>query len=492
MPNFEIDQASLDALGPDERKKLERELAELQRLIQDNPAQGYFPHQKQIEFHLSRDPIKAFLGGNRSGKTTAGILDDIIQAVDREALPAHLQPYKRWEPPFYCRIVAPDFTATLEGVIFPKIREWAPRGQLKGGSWERAFDKQLRRLMFANGSWFQFMTFEQDIDKFGGAALHRVHHDEEPPEDIRKECQMRLIDYGGDELFTMTPLQGMTWMHDGIYLRRDESHITVVEVDMDDNPHLDSVTKERILDGLTEEERKARKEGKFVHFGGMVFDELVEGHMVPPIDPGYLDGQTVYVGIDPGLNKTAVVWAAFDRENAGLVFDELYLDNVTVQVACEHIKQKNRDWGIQPHMYIIDPSARNRTLTNAEQVQGEYARFGIYCAPGQNAIEPGIFQLKRRLQADPPAIRISKACRWLVWEMRRYRREQTPDGAFKPVDKDNHLIDALRYVFMARPWGAPPATGGRNRPRYQPGSPFVPPWDGRDLIPDAPPLGALS
>jgi hypothetical protein len=65
-------------------------------------------------------------------------------------------------------------------VIFPLIRQWVPRPQLLDESWEKAFSKQRRVLTFANGSTIQFLTFEQDLDAHAGAALHRVHFDEEP------------------------------------------------------------------------------------------------------------------------------------------------------------------------------------------------------------------------------------------------------------------------------------------------------------------------
>jgi hypothetical protein len=87
----------------------------------------------------------------------------------------------------------------MEGVIFQKLREWVPRTQLVGGSWDKAYDKQRRLLRFENGSRFEFMTLRAGAGQVLGAARHRVHYDEEPPEEIRQECQMRLIDYGGDE-----------------------------------------------------------------------------------------------------------------------------------------------------------------------------------------------------------------------------------------------------------------------------------------------------
>jgi hypothetical protein len=36
-------------------------------------------------------------------------------------------------------------------------------------------------LYFKNGSKFQFLTAEQDVDKHAGQTLDRVHFDEEPP-----------------------------------------------------------------------------------------------------------------------------------------------------------------------------------------------------------------------------------------------------------------------------------------------------------------------
>src|SRR6185312_1225814 len=109
-------------------------------------------HEKQQEFHAPPfPPLRAFFGGNRSGKTTAAMCDTIIQAVDRDVVPDHLLAYKRWEPPFKCRIMTPDFGDTHE-VVLEKIREWCPRGQLKGGSFDRGYDKQRKVLWFKNDS----------------------------------------------------------------------------------------------------------------------------------------------------------------------------------------------------------------------------------------------------------------------------------------------------------------------------------------------------
>jgi phage terminase large subunit-like protein len=461
----------LAKLGPAEQEQARQLLKALDELRREDPLQFFQPHAKQHDLLTVTDKrLRAFLGGNRSGKTTVGIADDLVQAVDRDAVPEHLLQYKRWEPPFYCRICTPDFTATMEGVIFQKLREWAPKRQLVGNAWAKAYDKQNRVLRFKNGSWFQFMTYEQDLDKFGGAALHRIHYDEEPPESIRKECLMRLIDYGGEELFTMTPLMGMTWMFDTVWeawQKAELPHGHVVIVDMDDNPYLDADTKEYVLAGLSHEERQARKEGRFVHFGGLIYNDFNKtDHVIPAVREPADDedspwaGHTIYVGIDPGSrNMAAAVFCAFSPDGVLTVFDELGMERLTVAQFAHQIKLRCAAWKVWPRMFIIDPAARNHLHQTGRSDQMEYADHGIHTVPGQNSVTAGINNVKVRLQNE--ALFVTANCSQLVDEFRRYRwktpkkvSEDDPQEA--PVKKDDHLLDALRYVCMARPYAPAP------------------------------------
>ena len=461
--SLKVDRAALEALSPDERQLVTAQLAAYEQLIVQNPLLAFRPHPKQAGFMASREPLKAFLGGNRSGKTTCGIVDDLVQLCDRGALPEHLQQFKKWEPPFFLRILAPDFVSTMEGVIFQKLREWAPKGQLEGGGFDKAYDKQRRMLWFSNGSWIQFLTFEQDLDKLGGAALHRVHYDEEPPAAHRRECLMRLIDYCGDELFTMTPLQGMSWMFDDIYepfMKGKLRDATVMLVDMDDNPHLNQQTKERVLAGLSYEERVARKTGRFVHFAGMIYSDFSPStHVIPELDSEYFTKgpgkhSEVYVGIDPGQRHlAAVVWVEARPDGTLVVFDEVGLQGATVKDVCAEIQRHNSYWGIQPRMNIIDPASRNVSHQTGRSDQMEYAEHGVMTVPGQNAVAPGIANVRGRLQEE--ALLVCANCDGLIDEIKKYRwkssRKSEDDPKEAPVKTNDHRLDALRYVCMARP-----------------------------------------
>jgi phage terminase large subunit-like protein len=478
-----IDPAALAALPEAEQDEARGLLEVYEQALRVNPMLGYEPHPKQVTFHQSFEPLKAFLGGNRSGKTTGGILDDLTQAVDRDCLPEHLLRFKKWDPPFHCRIIAPDFTSTMEGVIFEKLREWAPREQLVGGAFDKAYDKTLRKLTFKNGSTFDFLTFEQDLDKFGGAAKHRIHYDEEPPHAIRKESLMRLIDYGGDELFTMTPLIGMSWMYDEVwepYTKGQLDEATVVVVDMDDNPFLDESTKTRALKGLNSEERKARKSGRFVHFAGMIYDEFTAAtHVIPERAVGECvpDSCKVYVGIDPGMRiMAAVLWTYLTPEDVLVVFDELALQGHNVEQVCDAIKLVNLKHArllgeekqpLLPQWYVIDPAARNVNHQTGRSDQMEYTNHGIVTIAGQNSVTAGINRVKERLENR--RLLFTANCTETLSEMRRYRWK-TPtrgeaDPKEQPVKTDDHLLDALRYIVMSQPY---PEEMVQKKPRMSP------------------------
>lgn len=479
-------------LRGEDLRRAEDLLKELEGAFESNPLERFVPMVAQADFLKAGARVKAYIGGNRAGKTTVGVVDDLVQAVDASAVPARLKRFKRWEPPFFCRIVTPDFTSTMEGVIFQKLREWVPRSQLRGGAWDRAYDKQLRKLHFENGSWFDFLTYEQDLDKFGGAALHRVHFDEEPPGEkgrqIFNESRMRLVDFGGQSMFTMTPLLGLSWTFDEVWERRLEDGFHVVQASTLANVHLPQDELVEYTRGMSEEELRARVRGEFVHFAGLVFAEFDDRrHVVKPPDREHVRGQMVVVGIDPGIRWTGVTFNAFDSDNVMLTFDELLLESHTVPDVVRAVRGKLEAWGVERPLFVIDPSARNRTMVNAEQVEGAFHREGLHVMPGQNAVEAGVFELKRRLQSSMWLV--SAGCRRLVWEIGRYRVDPKGEG-FSVVKENDHCLDSVRYAAMFRPWNV-----ASEPVRERRGRGWVPDFD-EGWVPSrdrsSPPLGSMS
>src|SRR5690606_23089424 len=112
-------------------------------------------------------------------------------------------------------------------------------------------------LWFKNGSYAEFMSQEQDKTAFQGTSLHRVHFDEEPKYDHGKkvwnECMARLIDEDGDTLVTMTPLLGMSWVYDDLYVpatNGQSANVVVTTVSTEENPNLSRAGIARYFDSL--------------------------------------------------------------------------------------------------------------------------------------------------------------------------------------------------------------------------------------------------
>jgi len=437
-------------------------LAEWRQIVQENPLERYnnplLPrrHEKQMEFHLAQTRIKGIIAGNRCGKTIACKVDDVIQAVDRDRVPEHLQAVKKWEPPFTCWLGAPKYEKHRDTII-PILRKFIPKDQLVGDSFDKAFNGQNWHLRFKNGSQFFFKTYDQDVDAWASAEIQRVDWDEEPEGDhgysLRSEARARLVSTEGDEIIGMTPLFGLSWVHDKIWERRHDPGITVVQMRMEDNPWLTPQAIEEFASELTEEERRARVGGEFVHFGGLVYPEFKEEHIVASPPSEHLRGQEIVVAIDPGIRTTGITFSAFDRDNSLLVFDELYLhdESAIPEKASLHIRSKLEEWdlGLEETRFLIDPSARNRSLVDADRVQAAYRRAGIRARAAQHDVEAGVFEVKRRLVSG--LLQISKKCTTLRWELGRYRIDPKEDGSFAVLKRDDHLCDPLRYTAMLRP-----------------------------------------
>ncbi len=494
---FELDTAALDRLPPDQRRQALLLLKAQHEAHKNNPLWRFDPldaggsgvaHTKQHEWMLAHHtadgaPTKhrIFLGGNRSGKSTAGIVADIIDCCDLEAVPPHLRKYKRWHIPIKMFLVVVD-NRIAETVAIPKLKEWCPKDQLVGGSFARAYNKELNRLHFKNGSWIQVMTQRMETDAFSGADLHRVHFDEEPLYEhgraVYGECFARLTDHNGDMLITMTPLLGMTWLYDELYLpwqrqvgEEVEDGMAVLDtgpcyislVDMDDNPTLDAVGRKSTEASFrTDEERQARKKGRFVSFAGRVYQEYEPSkHVLPDADVlEHFHGelrQMLVVGLDPGFRHMAgVVWIALDHDGVW-VGAELGLKETIIKDVAQAIHFKNHELGVVPDLYPTDPAVLKRDPQTGKSDQLAYLEAGIPAVPATNDVRPGINVIRDLLKRD--RLHIASSCTVLREQMVRYRwmtpKRAENDPAEKPVKKDDHILDALRYGIMALPLPRP-------------------------------------
>jgi phage terminase large subunit-like protein len=467
-----IDLARLGELSPGALLQARDLLEQAEQIRVANPLAFYKPNGPKYErFHNSRDRLKGIQGGNRSGKTTTAIVDDIIQATPRDLLPERLQAIKQYDCPFYCRVMTPDMERTMKPVIHQKLKEWLPTSLIPKG-FDAAYDKQANCLRLDCGCRFDFLSYEMAVDKFGGAALHRCHYDEEPPEEIRNECLMRLVDFNGDELFSFTPLKGLTWSYRRIFKNRNHPGVTLEQVSMRDNPNLNAAGVARVLDddvlGLDATQKEMREHGRFTNQAGMVYPN-VRDWLIPAPDPRSVAEHEVLVGIDPGITKCGLTWTAHEHSERFVTFDARELRGNDVGGWVDEIHRTNRRWGLTPEQiaYAVDPAAVARSMTNRNvSVESELIRLGIYAEHGENDVDAGVLMLLRL--GGKGLWVISDALEHFIETLEEYPLEEKPDGSIHPAKNGReHLADAQRYAISLRAW--PDAPEARQQTVYPDG-----------------------
>lgn len=447
------------------------ELAEkyLRQAARSPGIDAYEPGPKQVLFHQSEAKEKLFIGGNRSGKTVGSIAEDIMWLTGRHRYRTDLP-----EPPVRGRVVAVDIEDGVKKIILPEFAKWTPPSLLKNGSWEDSYDKQSRTLTLNNGSNCEFMSYEQQVEKFAGVSRHFTHFDEEPPEDIFNECLMRLVDTDGSYWIAMTPLIELTWVDERIiepWMKGDKT-IFVLEVDTSDNPHVNMTAFDRLTRGLSGEEQLTRKTGKIITHTGIIYAEsfsdksfLEGGNLIYDIVPRlheYLQGWGHFICMDHGLqNPTVFLFCAFDNKGWIIVYDELYIsgkENRLVKDNAERYLEKLEQLAVVPVYCVGDPNIQNRNAITGTSVQSEYFDHGVTIALGNNDVDAGIVRVQNLFGSRK--LFISERCVETRKEIKNYRWDRFTSSKIaarrnakeKPLKRNDHCMDALRYGVMSRPF----------------------------------------
>lgn len=424
---------------------------------------GYVPHAKQILFHSSTARGRLYIGGNRSGKTTGGVIEDLWHVTGRH-------PYKRIpsDAKIRGRAVGVDFTSGVEQYLLPQFKRWILPSDLVHGSWDYSWNQQEKTLSLANGSFIDFKSYDQDLVKHAGTSRHFVHFDEEPPKAVFAENLMRLIDTGGCWYMTMTPVDGMTWVYDELYepgIAGTKKDLTVIKVDMDDNPYLTEEDKEAVLGFLDEDDKKIRKEGDFLERGGLIFKDLNAAHIIEESNWQVPIGWRVYMSVDHGINNpTAILWHAVSPASDVVTFGEYYQSDKIIKDHVAFIKDFERKHHIKVYMRTGDPAMKQRNGVTGTSILQAYQEEGIYLAvdgvPREVLI--GINKMKQYLKGSPrgkPFWQITRGCPNLLREAKRYHWKKHVNAKLRdslnkpdePHKKDDHALDSTRYFFTLMP-----------------------------------------
>lgn len=419
-------------------------------------------HEKQLAFHRSLKRNRWVFGGNRSGKTECGAVETVWMARG-------IHPYRTNRPDVSGWVVSVSYDVQRE-VAQSKILHYLRPDWIedvimhtgaKGNPSSGIIDTIVVRNVFGGFSRIGFKSAESGREKFQGASLDFVWFDEEPPQDIYEECKMRVLDKKGDLFGTMTPLKGLTWVYDLIYLNRyNDKEVFYIQMEWADNPFLDPEEVQNITSGMSEEMLESRRYGHFKANSGLVYPEFDESiHVIDPFDFP-LEWQDT-VSIDPGLrNPLSAHFYCVDGDDNVYVVAEHYEKDKDIDYHAEKILgladrlnwHRNSSGKLES---LIDSAAGQRTLASSKSVSELFHERGIAVNPRVNKeLFSGISRVRSYFAERPPKIYIFRNCVNLIREIKCYRWGEGD----APVKKDDHALDELRYYLMTRPTFTPPPT----------------------------------
>lgn len=355
----------------------------------------------QLDILTCTAPIVGACGGNQSGKTLVGTIEDLIQMTGE--LPVSLEgkyPEEKLPKSFPVEIrVVGVSNKQLFNSVLPAYKQWVPRKFLKNGKWEDSYSS-LHNTLTLQGknsrgqdvfATCEFMTNEQDVDTFQGPPRKRVRYDEEPLQSIHKENLMRFTTSPRLNFeFCFTPTHGITWTTDLFTSGKDEkgNEAKLFQLCSVSNPKANLEVLDQILSGLSDyNEIKMRLLGEFVSLSGLVYGRLFN-EKIHVIEPFPIDKYNHFVvrGIDPHLVKpSACVELAVDREGNEYVIG-CYLKDVDTEKLKEDIADRAK--GYRLGWSIFDKSA-DSTI----KIFGDRNIF-LEMTRGENAV-PGAFKSEK-------------------------------------------------------------------------------------------------
>ncbi len=418
-------------------------------------------HKKQIAFHKNKHRNRWVFGGNRSGKTECGAVEVVYLATG-------LHPYKKNK-------VTEGWVVSLSrsvqrDVAQRKILQYLPENMIEkivmvSGGQDSAengiIDFILVKSAVGGTSKIGFRSCDQGREKFQGTSLDYVWFDEEPPFDIYLECKMRVMDRCGEIFGTMTPLKGLTWVYNTIYLNdKADKEVWCETMEWADNPFLSKKEIENMTKTMSAEEIESRRYGHFMQNGGLVYNEFDENiHVIDPfpIPEDWQDN----ISIDPGLhNPLSAHFYAVDFDGNVYVVAEHYASGQTVEYHSAKIKEiaERLHWKKDSRGFLhalIDSAAGQRTLASEKNVVELFYDNQILTNPKVNKdLFAGISVVKSYLKTADGRHRlfIFKNCVNLIREIKNYWWGDDD----VPLKKDDHCLDELRYYLMTKPLNNPP------------------------------------
>lgn len=439
------------------------------------------PHKKQDAFHKSKARIREVDGGNRSGKSTSGVNEDVAHSLGyRPWLDEKDQAYKvDVRVPNKGLICGESFGEQVKKVLVPKLlgdpENWQPGAIPTDMLLKSKCNPQgvVTEILLKNGSRIHLQSYDQPVNLFESSDHDWAHFDEPPPRPIWVAVQRGLTDRRGRSWLTMTPLSE-PWIYDEI---RSLPDMELFNYDIEDNLNygLSREGIDQFTASLSPDEIEARLRGRYFHLTGLVYKSYGPIHRVSRmklwkegVPPAHWP---IWMHIDthPRTPHHAV-YIAVAPDNRKFICGELKNGdpNNRIDPYCEALKiyeRKTFNRDIEGFVRLMEPGAQTpNPVQDGLCIWDAFAGHGFRCKPGSKNRDAGILLMQNELKHDAeakvyPGIYLLDDMPGVHYELTHYiwdnfqaKIAQGRTEKQAPKDKDDHFLEGIHRILLDEPY----------------------------------------
>lgn len=401
----------------------------------------FAPHagQEEIAEALLTHRYVVVRAGRRFGKSALA-----LNLVFREALNT---PGRYW-------IVAPEYKQAKSIYWRELVGDYIPKELIVKQN-DNELILEIRTLDEGKTSIIEFKGSDKE-DSLRGAGLKGVVLDEyafQKEHVWNKILSPMLVQTNGWALFITTPNgvsnhfkkfwdDAVAWEADG------DPDWKTFHFTSYDNPLIPKENLEKEKEKLVPEFFQQEYMADFAKFVGLIYTGFDENVHVQDFEID--ENWTFYRSVDFGaVDPNAVSFIGVNRDGVIHIFDELYINDIYTSELAELIKQKSA------HRYFVATYADSA----AKQSIIDLGTYGVYCIPvkknqaaketgSRNWIVAGIDRVHQLLKERK--IIVHPRCKATIKEFMSYswRKDRLGEAVNLPEDKNNHILDELRYFVM--------------------------------------------
>jgi len=434
-------------------------------------------YDEQASFYYEKMPGVAFLIGGNGAGTSECSLAKVAKFIMRDQAPP------RADTPFW--IISGTYEQCMKVCWKDKLfgHGHIPKREV---DWERVTWKSV------NDGWpyrvpmrpwpglpgknwvLEFKSYDQGREQFQADSIGGFMFSEQFPWGLLEEVSGRCREYNfhGAKLAEFTPVDPTLSAELEEMIDRDtlppgwRVFRANTECAMEAG-HVSKEWYEEFFGLISEEMADVRKTGAFGSYKGRIYPSFSKIHQTDePLESLIVPGMFHRRAIDWGFgedNAFCCLWGAKTGSGHWLIYDEYYStdQNRTVH---DHLKAiaDQQDWPNNPHYGVTfaDPSdpGNIRLASKFTQYEPDYDNFNMQMA--SNRVHEGIEYVRWLMKPDanqrPRLVIHREHCPKLTQQMKTYRWRRGTENGLNPTDarpeplkKDDHAVDAARYLLFS-------------------------------------------